>query len=157
FDLRTAKPQLHGGMNNMQRLPIRSGFFPKILRRQILRSSLWPFVPLVAGGVLASAGALIWAESPVKSGSPVVLERLDDGSICPHGASSLPVESDLGFDGGDIEWSKGHPAAAIHKWTHAAQGFSGWEWPLPALLRGARRYAKRGDQKEAIDAYKKIL
>ncbi|HET6328785.1 MAG TPA: hypothetical protein VFG04_29140 [Planctomycetaceae bacterium] len=141
----------------MRPLFMRPGLIPKVLNRLILRGSRSPFVPLVAVGVFASAAALIWAESRVKDKSPVVLERLEDRSICPDEGSSFRVEDDFGFEGGNAEWEKGRPAAAIHKWTQAALGYSGWEWPLPALLRVARAAAKHGDQTEAIAAYKKVI
>jgi hypothetical protein len=136
---------------------LRPVLIPSVLKHHILRVSLWPFVPSVIIGVCVSAALLIRAESRVKDEFPVVLEHLGDRSICPDATSSFPDERDRRFDGGDAEWRKGHAAAAIQKWTKAAEGSSGWEWPLPALLRVARAASRQGDQKEAIGAYKKVV
>jgi hypothetical protein len=147
----SVNPRLGGpgaatGMRDRRPVFMRPASIPRVLSRSILGLSLWPFLPFVV--VCGLAGILIRSEPRVKDQSPIVLEYLGD--------PSSPGESDWTFEGGDAEWRKGHRAAAIQKWTKAAEG-SAWEWPLPALLRVARRASRQGDQKQAIAAYKKVV
>ncbi len=141
----------------MRALLMRVALIQRVLNRPILQVSLWQFVPFVVIAALVSAALMIRVVSQADDESPVVLERLGDGTICPYDSPSFREQSYTAFEWAEVEWRKGHHAAAIQNWTKEADVNTGWEWPLPALRRVAYRALAQGHQEEAIAGYKKVL